>query len=158
MFVTLFDTTMVSLAALIVWRIHPLIVFLPWLTIACLDGTYLSAALIKVPDGAWFTLTLAGILASLLILWRFGKEQQWQAEAEDRFPTTHLVETGGDGHIKLTTKYGGDNLSTIKGFGVFFDKAGETTPQVFSQFLSKLIAAPEVSDPWHQLPYSIAGD
>jgi len=135
---------MVSLAALIVWRLPPYFVFFPWLTIACLDGLYMSSALIKVPQGAWFTLTLSGLLACILILWRFGKEQQWQAEAEDRFPTTHLVEKGDDGWLKLTPAYGGDNLAVIKGFGIFFDKAGETTPAVFTQFLSKLVAAPEV--------------
>src|SRR5437762_3650716 len=84
MFVTFFDTCMVSLAALIVWRLRPLLVFIPWLIIACLDGLYLSSALTKVPDGAWFTLTFATVLASVFILWRFGKEQQWQAEASDR--------------------------------------------------------------------------
>lgn len=163
--VTFFDTCMVSLAALIVWRLPPYVVFLPWLTIACLDGLYMSSALTKVPDGAWFTLTLAGVLASFLILWRFGKEQQWAAEAQDRFPTTHLVQKDSEGWIKLTRRYGGDPLSVIKGFGkkiclrivyfvvvmlrrfqgIFFDKAGETTPAVFTHFLSKLVAAPEVS-------------
>jgi KUP system potassium uptake protein len=152
MFVTFFDTCMVSLAALIVWRINPIYVFFPWLTIACLDGLYLSSALTKVPDGAWFTLTLAGVLASLFILWRFGKEQQWQAEAEDRFPTTHLVTKGKDGKLRLTEAFGGDTISTIKGFGVFFDKAGETTPAVFTQFLSKLVAAPEVIVFFHLRP------
>ena len=155
---------MVSLAALIVWRLPPYVVFLPWLTIACLDGLYMSSALTKVPNGAWFTITLAGVLACFLILWRFGKEQQWAAEAEDRFPTTHLVKKDFEGGIKLTPRYGGDPLSVIKGFGkqtflttvyyvvvmlrrlqgVFFDKAGETTPAVFTHFLSKLVAAPEV--------------
>lgn len=52
MFVTFFDTCMVSLAALIVWRLPIWGVAGPWLIIACLDGTYLSASLIKVPDGA----------------------------------------------------------------------------------------------------------
>jgi KUP system potassium uptake protein len=103
-----------------------------------------SAALFKVPQGAWFTLTLATVLASVLILWRFGKEQQWAAEAEDRFPTTHLVVKNEDGSIRLTDRYGGETLSVIRGFGIFFDKAGETTPAVFSQFLTKLVAAPEV--------------
>lgn len=107
----------------------------------------MSSALIKVPQGAWFTITLASILAFLLILWRFGKEQQWAAEAEDRFPTTQLVRRGEHGIIKLTEKYGGDDLSVIKGFGIFFDKAGETTPAVFTHFLSKLIAAPDVRQP-----------
>jgi KUP system potassium uptake protein len=104
-----------------------------------------SSALTKVPQGAWFTLTLASVLAFLLILWRFGKEQQWASEAEDRILTNTLVKRGENGMIKLTDKYGGDDLSVIKGFGIFFDKAGETTPAVFTHFLSKLIAAPDVS-------------
>ncbi|KAH7364507.1 potassium transporter-domain-containing protein [Rhexocercosporidium sp. MPI-PUGE-AT-0058] len=152
MFVTFFDSCMVSLAALIVWRLPYYVVFLPWLVFACLDGVYLSASLIKVPDGAWFTLLLAGIITCFLILWRFGKENQWRAEAEDRFPTTHLVEKGDDGAVRLTQLYGGDDLSSIKGFGIFFDKAGETTPAVFTQFLSKLVAAPEIMVFFHLRP------
>jgi KUP system potassium uptake protein len=152
MFVTFFDTCMVSLAALIVWRRHPIIVFFPWLTIACLDGLYISSALTKVPDGAWFTLTLAGVLACTFILWRFGKEQQWQAEAADRFPTTHFVKKNKQGQIELTERHGGGILSVIKGFGIFFDKAGETAPIVFSQFVSKLVAAPQVMVFFHLRP------
>lgn len=152
MFVTFFDTCMVSLAALLVWRIKPYYVFLPWLIIACVDGTFLSSALTKVPDGAWFTIALAIILASCFILWRYGKENQWQAEAEDRFPTTHFVHRKEDGTIALTEKYGGTELTTIKGFGVFFDKAGETTPIVFSQFITKLAALPEVMVFFHLRP------
>ena len=152
MFVTFFDTCMVTLAAMFVWRISPYYVFLPWLTIACLDGTYLSSALTKVPNGAWFTITLASVLAALFILWRFGKEQQWAAEAADRLPTTHFVHKREDGQVELTPKYGGGTMSSIKGLGVFFDKAGETTPIVFSQFATKLVAAPEVMVLFHMRP------
>jgi KUP system potassium uptake protein len=155
MFVTFFDTCMVSLAAMFVWRISPLIVFLPWLTIACLDGTYLSSALTKVPAGAWFTITLATVLASILLLWRYGKEQQWFAEAADRFPTTHFVTTAPDGQMRLADRYDGTVLSTTRGFGVFFDKAGETTPIVFSQFVLKLTAMPEVSVFFHLRPLEV---
>ena len=143
---------MVSLAAIFVWRLKPYYVFLPWLTIACLDGTYLSSALTKVPDGAWVTLTIAAVLTTGFIVWRFGKDQQWAAEAEDRFPTSHFVKEREDGQIQLTKKYGGGTLSSIKGFGIFFDKAGETTPIVFSQFISKLVAAPEVMVFFHLRP------
>jgi KUP system potassium uptake protein len=144
MFVTFFDTCMVSLAAMFVWRIRPYWVFFPWLTIACMDGTYISSALTKVPDGAWFTLTLAGLVASCFILWRFGKEQQWAAEAADRFPTSH--------RLQLTERYGSGILSTIPCFGIFFDKAGETTPIVFSQWVIKIVAAPEVIVLFHLRP------
>jgi KUP system potassium uptake protein len=153
MFVTFFDTCMVSLAALIVWKKSPYFVFFPWLVIACMDGLYLSSSLEKVPDGAWFTLVLSAVLTSILILWRFGKEQQWQAEADDRFPTSHLVQKDAlNGSLRLTDKFGGENLSTIKGLGIFFDKAGETTPAVFTQFLAKLVAAPDVMVFFHLRP------
>ena len=152
MFVTFFDTTMVTLVALIVWRIKPYYVFLPWLAIASMDGAYLSAALVKVPDGAWFTLALALVLGSLFILWRYGKENQWRAEAEDRFPTTHFVQRGDDGGLELTPKFGASEVTTIQGLGIFFDKAGETTPIVFSQFITKLVAVPQVMVFFHLRP------
>lgn len=155
---------MVSLAAMFVWRISPWLVFLPWLTIACLDGVYLSSALVKVPDGAWFTLTLSGVLTCLFILWRFGKEQQWAAEAADRFPTTHFLKksppSSPDGNnssnttpmIHLTDRFGGSPVSTVNGFGIFFDKDGTTVPPVFSQFVLKLLAAPQVMVLFHLRP------
>lgn len=152
MFVTFFDTCMVSLAAMFVWRISPYIVFLPWLTVACLDGTYLSSALTKVPDGAWFTIALASILAMLFLLWRYGKEQQWFAEAEDRFPTSHFIVSSSDGQIFLSQRYDNLPISITPGLGIFFDKAGETTPIVFSQFVLKLTSLPEMVVFFHLRP------
>ncbi|KAJ5360012.1 hypothetical protein N7517_009203 [Penicillium concentricum] len=152
MFVTFFDTCMVSLAAMFVWQINPYLVFFPWLVIACFDGTYLSSALTKVPSGAWFTITLSSILAAIFLVWRYGKEQQWSAEAEDRFPTSHFVATDPDGQLHLTDKYGGNPIKTIRGLGIFFDKAGETTPVVFSQFVFKLTSIPEVTIFFHLRP------
>ncbi|EAU38096.1 hypothetical protein ATEG_01339 [Aspergillus terreus NIH2624] len=155
MFVTFFDTCMVSLVALFVWRISPFIVLLPWLIIACLDGAYLSAALTKVPMGAWFTLALASVLAVLFLLWRFGKERQWFAEAEDRFPTAYFVAKAPNGQMKLTDRFGGAPLTTTRGLGIFFDKAGETTPIVFSQFVLKLTSMPEVNVFFHLRPLEV---
>ena len=152
MFVTFFDTCLVTLVAILVWRLNPYLVFLPWLTIAALDGTFLSAVLTKVPDGGWFTVTLAAVLAAFFILWRFGKEQQWAAEAEDRFATTHFVDRHPNGTLSLTERFGGTPLSKISGLGIFFDKAGETTPIVFSQFLRKLTTMPEVMVFFHLRP------
>lgn len=152
MFVTFFDTCMVTLVALIVWRIPPWVVCLPWLFFACFDGLYLSSALNKVPDGAWFTLTLSAILASLFLLWRFGKENQWKAEAEDRFRLNHLVVKDPEGKLRLTPRWGGDQLSQIRGLGIFFDKTGVMTPAVFTQFASKFVAVMDVTVFFHLHP------
>lgn len=155
MFVTFFDTSMVSLVAVVVWKVNPFFVALPWLTIACMDGAFLSSALTKVPKGAWFTLLLSSLLASILLLWRFGKEQQWAAEAADRFPTSHFVKMNLNGDLHLADRYDGTPVSSTKGLGIFFDKAGETTPIVFSQFVLKLTAVPEVIVFFHLRPLEV---
>ncbi|KAH8787910.1 potassium transporter-domain-containing protein [Diaporthe sp. PMI_573] len=152
MFVTFFDTCMVTLVALIVWRIPPYLVVVPWLCFASVDGLYLSSALNKVPDGAWFTLTISAILTGLFMLWRFGKEMQWKAEAEDRFRLNRLVTKDDEGKLKLTSRWGGDQLSQIRGLGIFFDKTGVMTPAVFTQFASKFNAVMDVTVFWHLHP------
>lgn len=113
--VTFITTCMVSIVALIIWRLHPLVVLAGFIVFSCLDGMYLSSALTKVPDGAWFTLVLAIVLSSIFILWRFGKEQQWKAEGEDRFQPSHLVTQGDDGELRLTSIFGGGELTNMKG-------------------------------------------
>lgn len=155
MFVTFFDTSMVTLVALIVWKLPPWLVALPWLFFATIDGLYLSSSLNKVPDGAWFTLTLSGLLACLFLLWRFGKESQWRAEAEDRIKPTKLVRKDADGKLCLTGPWGGDPLSIIRGLGIFFDKTGVLTPAVFTHFVSKFVAVPEVAVFFHLHPLEV---
>jgi KUP system potassium uptake protein len=100
---------------------------------------------------------IAAILALLFLLWRYGKEQQWFAEAEDRFHTSHFIssamaETGPEMTMRLTKRYGAYPLNTTRGLGIFFDKAGETTPIVFSQFVLKLTSMPEVIIFFHLRP------
>src|SRR5450432_4489320 len=133
--VTFITTCMVTLVAIIVWRIHVLVVLFGFLVFALLDGAYMSAALTKVPQGAWFTIVLAFILSSIFILWRFGKENQWISEAADRFPTSHFLVTDKNGESRLTDAFGGMKISTVSGVGIYFDKTGDNVPIVFAQFV-----------------------
>lgn len=153
--VTFITTCMVSLVALVVWRINPVIVLFFFLVFALLDGTYMSSALTKVPAGAWFTLILAIILSSVFILWRFGKEQQWRAEAEDHFSFSKLMITNSAGETYLTPTFGGGKISTVDGVGIFFDKVGDMVPIVFQQFVRKFAARPDIVVFFHMRPLPI---
>ena len=156
---------MVSLVALIVWRLHILIVMAGFLVFGTLDGLYLSSALTKVPNGAWFTLCLAVLLSSIFVLWRYGKENQWRAEGEDRISPSHLLtelpknaEKDGDASVlRLSSSMGGALVSRLRGVGIFFDKTGSPngTPSVFIHFLQKFQAAPAVVVFFHIRPLSM---
>ncbi|KAK1450457.1 potassium uptake protein, partial [Colletotrichum melonis] len=154
-FVTFFDTLMVTLVAILVWRLPVWLIALPALMFATLDGLYLSSALNKVPDGAWFTLLISALMAGMFLLWRFGKENQWRAEAEDRFQPSSLVTKNKEGMLALTQRWGGDVISPVSGFGIFFDKTGVQTPSVFTHFASKLGALPDVAVFFHLHPVEV---
>ena len=155
---------MVSLVALIVWRLHFLIVAAGFLVFGTLDGLYLSSALTKVPDGAWFTLCLAILLSSIFVLWRYGKENQWHAESEDRVAPSQLLtelpqdaEKDGDGPVlRLSSSMGGAPVTRLRGVGIYFDKTGSPngTPSVFIHFLQKFQACPAVVVFFHIRPLS----
>lgn len=153
-FVTFITTCMVSLVAIIIWKVNILIVLFLFLVFGALDGTYLSSALTKVPTGAWFTLVLATILSTIFVLWRFGKEQQWSAEGQDRFQPSHLLAPSIDGETKLTAAFGGHTVSKVNGVGIFFDKIGSMVPIVFTQFVRKFSARPEIIVFFHMRPLS----
>ena len=167
--VTFITTTMVSLVALVIWRLPLLVVISGFLVFGTLDALYLSSALIKVPEGAWFTLVLAIILANIFILWRYGKENQWHAEASDRIPLSTLYSSEDqiqnpkapqvgtqaltEKRLAFTPVVHGVPTSALTGIGIFFDKAGTgNVPTVFTHFLQKFHAAPKVCVFFHIRP------
>lgn len=159
--VTFITTCMVTVAAIIVWRLHPIIVFPIFLIFITLDSMYLSSALMKIPVGAWFTVLVAGIMSCILLLWRYGKNHQWAAEATDVVSPSSLVFEGKDGAMRLKLAEGDKELRTLNGLGVFFDKAGHLAPPVYTHFLQKFEAQHEVTVFFHLrqtcLPH-VAGD
>lgn len=98
---------------------------------------------------------LACILSSIFVLWRFGKEQQWTAEREDRFQPCHLLSSTDKGDVKLTAAYGGSIVSKTPGIGIFFDKVGDMVPIVFAQFVRRFSARPEIIIFFHMRPLSM---
>jgi KUP system potassium uptake protein len=113
--VTFITTSMIALVALIVWRLHWLLVFVIWLPIVTLDGLFMTAVMTKVPNGAWSTLMIAIVLSSIFVLWRYGKEKQWVAEGKDRGDLRTLVLQAKDGGWRLPPEMGGRQLTHIKG-------------------------------------------
>ncbi|CZR54345.1 probable potassium transporter 8 [Phialocephala subalpina] len=153
-FVTFITTCLVSLVAIIIWKINFLIVIFFFLTFAALDGVYLTSALTKVPTGAWFTLLLAAILSFIFVLWRFGKESQWASEKTDRFQPSELLTTTASGEVQLTSSFGGSAITSVNGVGIFFDKIGDMVPIVFTQFVRKFSARPNIIVFFHMRPLS----
>lgn len=67
--VMLITTVMMALVMLVVWGLAPWLV-LPFLGFfAAIEGLFLSANLIKVPEGGWVALMIAALVASMKLIW-----------------------------------------------------------------------------------------
>jgi KUP system potassium uptake protein len=111
--VTFITTCMVSIVALIIWRLHPLVVLAGFIVFSCLDGMYLLGTY-KVPDGAWFTLVLP-LCFQASSSSGASERTAMEGRREDRFQPSHLVTQGDDGELRLTSIFGGGELTNMKG-------------------------------------------
>ena len=147
---------MVTIVAIIVWRFPWYLVLPVSLVFMLWDGMFLSSALLKVPNGAWFTLMIAAALLSIFITWRFGKEEQWRSEKSDNIPLSETLQLQGES-IALQSQFGGCSLTQTSGMGIFFDKSGlpGVTPAVFLHFIQKFQATPAVTVFFHLRPLTI---
>lgn len=147
---------MVTVVALIVWKLPVYLVLPVFLIFALWDGMFLSAALSKVPHGAWFTLMIAVVLTCIFVLWRYGKEEQWKAEESDNTPLSRTIVLS-ESQIVLRNGSQNSTITPISGLGIFFDKSGSATntPTVFLHFIQKFSATPEVSVFFHLRPLSV---
>jgi KUP system potassium uptake protein len=112
---TVITTALVSLVALVVWQIKWYIVVPLWLTFATLEGLYMTSALNKVPEGAWFTVSLAVVIATVFSTWRFGKERQWRSERKDRLPRLNRLVKTTENAVVLAEEFGGGEVTPMKG-------------------------------------------
>ncbi|KAK4186734.1 potassium transporter-domain-containing protein [Podospora australis] len=154
--VTFITTCMVSMVAIVSWRIPSYIVLFLFLIFGALDGAYISSSLVKVPDGAWFTILLAFILSTIFVLWRFGKEAQWSAEGSNPISPSALLTRTASSELVLKPEFGGQKVSNASGLGIFFDKVGgpDHVPMVFTQFVRKFKTRPTIVLFFHLRPLS----
>ncbi|OJJ51822.1 hypothetical protein ASPZODRAFT_22244 [Penicilliopsis zonata CBS 506.65] len=157
--VTFLTTCMVTLVAVLAWRLPVYLVMPVFVVFALWDGMFLSAAMTKIPHGAWVTLMIAGVLTAFFVLWRYGKEEQWRAESADYFPLSGILSASRENHQlhlcaeKEPTK----PIISTHGLGIFFDKPGSpaVAPPVLAHFLNKFTAAPEFIVLFHLRPLQV---
>src|SRR5207245_3423192 len=102
----------------------------PWLVVAVngfffvIDVIFFSANSIKLFEGGWFPLLLAGVVAFLMLTWRGGVKLVENARSKLRQPEEDLIETAVNRcHARLT------------GTAVFLASSPKGVPLALTQFV-----------------------
>ena len=152
---TAFITTiLMTLVTIIVWRWNIFLSLAFLLFFGLIDGAYLTSALRKVPQGAWFTILVAVVLSTVMYVWRYGSLRQWNYERvlklklrQDKLNVLDEVEDSTASDTISTTAatalapYNVTKLNTVM---IVFDPAGFDSPMSFQHLQTALHVDPTV--------------
>ncbi|XVF16087.1 hypothetical protein REPUB_Repub10bG0001100 [Reevesia pubescens] len=126
MFITTF---LMALVITFVWQKNILLAAMFLLFFWFSEGVYLSAALIKVPQGGWVPLVLSFIFMMVMYIWHYGTRKKYNFDLHNKVSLKWLLGLGPSlGIIR------------VPGIGLIYSELATGVPAIFSHFVTNLPA------------------
>ncbi|XP_015971144.1 potassium transporter 4 [Arachis duranensis] len=126
MFVTTF---LMTLVAIFVWQKSVVIAIAFLLFFWVIEGTYLSAAFMKVPQGGWVPLVLSCIFMVVMYVWHYGTRRKYSYDLHNKVSLKWLLGLGPS-----------LGIVRVPGIGLIYSELATGVPSIFSHFVTNLPA------------------
>eukprot|EP00249_Psilotum_nudum_P018191 c26681_g2_i1 orf=652-3183(+) len=125
----LVTTSLVTLIMIMIWQTSLFLALGFVLIIGSVELLYLSAVLLKVPEGGWVPLALAAAVLAVMYIWHYGNRMKYHSELEHKISMDYIADLGS-------------NLGTVRvpGVGLLYNELVQGIPSVFGYFISSLPA------------------
>lgn len=131
MFITTF---LMALVIVFVWGKSVLLAAAFLLLLWCVEGVYLSAALMKVPQGGWVPIVLSVIFMVVMYVWQYGTRKKYNFDLHNKVSLKWLLGLGPSlGMVR------------VPGIGLVYSELATGIPPIFSHFVTNLPAFHKVS-------------
>uniref|UniRef100_K3ZR67 Potassium transporter n=1 Tax=Setaria italica TaxID=4555 RepID=K3ZR67_SETIT len=130
MFVT---TCLMSLVIIFVWQKNLLISLLFLVFFGAIEGAYLSAAVMKVPQGGWAPIVLAFVFMSIMYAWHYGMRRKYQFDLQNKVSMKWILNLGPS-----------LGIMRVPGIGLIYTELVTGVPAIFSHFVTNLPAFHQV--------------
>lgn len=126
MFVTTF---LMALVIIFVWQksvfLAAAFLFFFWF----IEGVYLSAALMKVPQGGWVPLVLSFVFTIIMYVWHYGTRKKYTFDLHNKVSLKWLLGLGPS-----------LGIVRVPGIGLIYSELATGVPAIFSHFVTNLPA------------------
>ncbi|GAA0154262.1 transporter [Lithospermum erythrorhizon] len=129
MFITTF---LMALVIIFVWQRSTLLA-VAFLLFGAIEGVYLSAALMKVPQGGWVSLVLAFVFMNIMFVWHYGTRKKYNFDIHNKVPLKWLIVLGPS-----------LGIVRVPGIGLIYSELATGVPAIFSHFVTNLPAFHQV--------------
>ncbi|KMZ75484.1 Potassium transporter [Zostera marina] len=130
MFVT---TCLMSLVIIIVWKQRMSLSVVFFVIFGFVEGLYISASFIKVPEGGWIPLVLAVLFVTITYTWNYGTLKKHEFDMENKVSMKRILSSGPSlGMVR------------VPGIGVVYADVVNGLPGIFGHFATNLPAFHQV--------------
>ncbi|XP_010250476.1 PREDICTED: potassium transporter 4 [Nelumbo nucifera] len=125
MFVT---TCLMALVIVFVWQ-RSVFLAAAFLLFGFIEGVYLSASFIKVPQGGWVPLVLSCIIMVVMYVWHYGTRKKYNFDLHNKVSLKWLLGLGPS-----------LGIVRVPGIGLIYSELATGVPAIFSHFVTNLPA------------------
>lgn len=126
MFITTF---LMALVIVFVWQKSILLAVAFLLVFWFIEGVYLSAAFMKVPQGGWAPLVLSVIFMLVMYIWHYGTRRKYNYDLHNKVSLKWLLGLGPS-----------LGIVRVPGIGLIYSELATGVPAIFSHFVTNLPA------------------
>lgn len=126
MFVTTF---LMALVIIFVWQKSVVVAAFFLVFFWFIEGVYLSAALIKVPQGGWVPFVLSFIFMIVMYIWHYGTRKKYNYDLHNKVSLKWLLGLGPS-----------LGIVRVPGIGLIYSELATGVPAIFSHFVTNLPA------------------
>uniref|UniRef100_A0A0D9V118 Potassium transporter n=1 Tax=Leersia perrieri TaxID=77586 RepID=A0A0D9V118_9ORYZ len=131
--VMLVTTLLMALVIVFVWQHSCLVAALFLAAFGVVEAVYLSAALMKVPQGGWLPLALSLVFVAVMYVWHYGTRKK------------HVFDVQNKVSLKWIHALGPSlGIVRVPGIGLIYSELATGVPPIFSHFVTNLPAFHQV--------------
>lgn len=126
MFVT---TCLMTLVIRLVWKKNILLAIGFFVLFGSVEGLYISASFIKVPQGGWAPLAMSAVFMLVMCCWHYGTTKKYEFELQNKVSMKWILTLGPS-----------LGIVRVPGIGLIYTELVTGVPAVFSHFVTNLPA------------------
>ncbi|CAA0839321.1 Potassium transporter 4 [Striga hermonthica] len=126
MFITTF---LMSLVMVLVWQRSSILAAAFLAFFWFVEGTYLTSALTKLPQGGWVSLVLSLFFMSIMFVWHYGTRRKYAFDLHNKVPIKWILGLGPS-----------LGIVRVPGIGLVYSELASGVPPIFSHFVTNLPA------------------
>uniref|UniRef100_A0A0D9Y8K9 Potassium transporter n=1 Tax=Oryza glumipatula TaxID=40148 RepID=A0A0D9Y8K9_9ORYZ len=131
--VMLVTTLLMALVIVFVWQYSCLVAALFLMAFGVVEAVYLSAALMKVPQGGWLPLVLSLVFVAVMYVWHYGTRRKHQFDVQNKVSLRWIHALGPS-----------LGIVRVPGIGIIYSELATGVPAIFSHFVTNLPAFHQV--------------